>query len=198
MAFPSLGALIIGCSQRLDPIFDRSQHHISWPSPPARERIRYVGQLASSADLKPPRKPFQALGDFLVGAKEPQRLYGPRSVVRTSDGTTLWIADPGGRCVHVFDLQDRSYKKIESVGRSHLLCPIGLCLGPQESIFVCDAEDNTIHRFAKSGADQLQSDRQVVLIEAAGHVDGADTGQTGREGEHIGQIHLQRVVNVLA
>jgi DNA-binding beta-propeller fold protein YncE len=138
-----------GCAQPLKPIFEARHPPIVWPPPPTPSpaRIRYVGQLHSAADLKPPPKPFQALGNLLVGAQEPERLYGPRAVLRTEPGGLVWIADPGGRCVHVFDLERRQYKKIERAGDSHLLSPVGLCPGPDQSVYVCDSQGVEVYRF---------------------------------------------------
>ena len=76
------------CQRPLKPIFDEADPPITWPADPTRARIRYVGCLTSSADLKAPRKPFQAITDFLVGAKAPQKLYGPRSVDATAKRPT--------------------------------------------------------------------------------------------------------------
>jgi sugar lactone lactonase YvrE len=180
-----------------------------------------VGQLRSSADLKPPRKPFQALADFLVGPKPASPLYGPRSVVRCvvgragkarrlndeprvgqarrlndeprAGGTTgsrragslarrpndpapdadrLWIADPGGRCLHLFNLGDRSYRKIETVGGAHLLSPVGLCLGPEDSIYVCDSQSISVHRLSASTGALLATLRLPIEVQrpvAAGY-----------------------------
>ena len=191
-----------GCSQQVQPIFDELAEPIAWPPAPAAARVRYVGELTSSADLRPPPKPFQALGDLLLGASEPEPLYGPRSVVRTPDGERLWVADPGGRCLHLLDLQRRTYAKIERAGDAHLLAPVGLCLGPDESIFVCDAEDVAIHRLdGRMGAlldslrltDELQrpvslsysaETAELYVADAASH----DIKVLGLDG------HLQRVI----
>lgn len=138
-----------GCSQQPRPIFEEPQSAIAWPPAPAPPRIRYVGQLSSSADLKPRTRPFQAIGDFFLGAEEPKPLYGPRTVICSQDGNRVWVADPGGRCLHLFDLQDRSYKKIEEAGGAKLLSPVGMCPGPEGSIFACDSENAAIYRFAE-------------------------------------------------
>ena len=53
--------LATGCHRPLKPIFEQPTPPIIWPSDPTRARIRYVGSLTSSADLKPPRKPFQGV-----------------------------------------------------------------------------------------------------------------------------------------
>jgi DNA-binding beta-propeller fold protein YncE len=124
---------------------------------PDPERIRYVGQLQSSTDLKPTPKPFQAIANWVVGQESPERLYGPRSVVCTEDGNRVWVADPGGRCVHLFDLASRSHKKISRIDGKPLLSPVGLCLGPEDSVYVCDSEDVAIHRLSASSGALLET-----------------------------------------
>ena len=141
--------IVGGCVRPLKPVFERPAAPITWPADPARARIRYVGSLTSSADLKPPRKPFQGMVDLLVGPKAPEQLYGPRAVVTTSDGSRVWVADPGGRCLHLFDLEDRSYRKFARMGDEQLLSPSGLCVGPGETIFVCDSEAVAIYQVSE-------------------------------------------------
>ncbi len=138
-----------GCHRPLRPVFERPAPPITWPADPAQARIRYVGNLTSSADLKPPRKPFQGMVDLLVGPKAPEQLYGPRAVVTTSNGTRVWVADPGGRCLHLFDLEDRSYRKFVRMGDERLFSPSGLCVGPGETILVCDSEAVAIYQLAE-------------------------------------------------
>jgi DNA-binding beta-propeller fold protein YncE len=158
------------CSQSLEPIFDESRSDLVWPPAPAAPRIRYVGQLQTDIDLKRPAKPFEAIGDFLLGAKPPQPLYGPRSVVRSRDGEHLWVADPGGRCLHRLDLADRSYQKLTRIGTSPLLSPVGVCLGPPGMIYVCDSEGVTIDLLSSEDGRHIETvrlpeeiDRPVAL-----------------------------------
>ncbi|MHC4697078.1 MAG: 6-bladed beta-propeller [Planctomycetota bacterium] len=145
------------CHRPLRPIFDEPGPPITWPAEAGQARVRYVGRLASSADLKARRKPLQGIADFFVGAKPPQHLYGPRSVVTTGGGARVWIADPGGRCLHLFDLEGRSYKKIERVGDERLLSPSDACVGPDETIFVCDSEGGTIHQLSERTGELRRS-----------------------------------------
>jgi len=158
------------CSQTLEPVFDGSDGLIVWPPPPAFGRIRHVGQIETAEDLKPPKNAFEAIGEFLAGKKPPQPLYGPRTLVRTPDGRRLWVADPGGRCLHMLDLEDRSYKKIHRVGETQLLCPVGVCLGPPGMIFVCDSEGVTVDLLSSTDGSHIASvrlpeeiDRPVAL-----------------------------------
>jgi sugar lactone lactonase YvrE len=162
-AWPRIGLLLpllsvaAGCARQLQPIFQKQRAPLVWPAEPAKPKIRYVGQLKTSKDLKPPAKPFQALGNLLVGEKKPDELYGPRSLIRTPDGARLWIADPGGRCLHMFDLEKRTYRKIDKAGSAHLLAPVGLCLGPEDSMYLCDSESAEIHRLSTRDGSWLET-----------------------------------------
>jgi DNA-binding beta-propeller fold protein YncE len=164
------GAIVLaGCAQRQRPIFEERYPALVWPAPPAPPKIRYVGELTSEADLKPARKPLAAIGEFFVGAEEPEPLYGPRSAVCTPDGQRVWIADPGGRCLHLFDLRTRSYKRIRSLNDAQLLSPVDVCLGPEDSVYVCDSEFVAIHRIAADSGAWLETLRipEEVLRPAA-------------------------------
>lgn len=165
----------VGCSQKPEPVFAPLTQPLTWP-PGAAAKIRYVGQLRTAADLKRPPKPFEALGNLLVGKKAPQPMYGPRSVVCTADGTRLWVADPGGRCLHVFDLAARTYKKIQRAGKAMLLGPVGLCLGPEDTIYVCDSEAVAIHRFSQGTGEFINSLRvgEDLLRPTAIHYKGGE------------------------
>ena len=148
---------LTGCAGPLKPIFEPSNPPIAWPAAPKPPRIRYLGSLNSSADLKAPRSAWGALGELFVGSTPPEPVYGPRSVVCTRDGQRAWIADPGGRCLHLFDLEHRVYKKILTAGATSLLGPVGVCLGPEDSIYLCDSERGAIHRLSSRDGRWLES-----------------------------------------
>ena len=205
---------VAGCHRPLKPIFDTPVPPITWPPDPAQARIRYVGSLTSSADLKPPRKAFQGIVEFFVGAEAAKPLYGPRSVLSTGGGTSLWIADPGGRCLHLFDLRNRSYKKITRMESEQLLSPSGLCVGPGETIFLCDAENAAIYQLSQSTGELIRSLRladdlerpvalsydhtreELLVVDVAGHdikvlsADGRLIRVIGRRGKGAGEFNF--------
>lgn len=146
----------VGCTQ-LKPIFEEHHPPIVWPPPPAPPRIRYVGALRSSADLKARRNFFQLVGDLFVGSEPVEPISGPRSVVCTPDGARVWIADPGGRCLHFFDLERREYKRFRQLAGKYLGHPASVCLGPGDSIYVCDSERVAIDRLDASTGSLLES-----------------------------------------
>ncbi len=137
-----------GCASAPGRIFEPTDAKLVWPAPPEQPRIAYVGQLSSSEDLKPGRKLLQGVVEFMVGVETAMPLYGPRSVYVSPDGEKVWIADPGGRCLHLFDMQTRKYKKIVKLNQSALLSPVGLTAGPDDTMYVCDSEGITIHQIS--------------------------------------------------
>ncbi len=155
----ALSAVLLpaGCAGPLRPVFEPIGDAIAWPPPPKAPRIRYVGSLSTSADLKPQRKLLAAIADLFVGRTAPQALYGPRALVCTRDGKRVWIADPGGRCLHMFDLEERIHRKIQRLGETPLLSPVGLCIGPAESIYVCDSERVAIYRLSGRDGKLIES-----------------------------------------
>ncbi len=137
-----------GCNQPLKPIFPAQSPPICWPPAPMPARVQYVGQLRTSDDLQAPPKPFQLFASLVAGRRPPDKLYGPRAILALPEAELVWIADPGGRCLHLFDLRQRAYTKVIRMGAAQLFCPVGMCRGPEDSIYVCDSEAVAIHRLA--------------------------------------------------
>ncbi len=157
LVWAAMLASLPACAPRPEPIFDAQRSPIVWPAPPEPPRIRYIGQLSSSGDLKAPAKPFEALGNLFVGPEAPEWFYGPRSVITTDRGRKVWVADPGGRCIHVLDLEERSYAKVQQVGPAQLLTPVGLATGPDDSVYVCDSERAAIDRLSGATGKWVES-----------------------------------------
>jgi len=165
VAVASAGSFVLlGCRTADRPVFEPLATPITWPPPPQAPRIRYVGELRTSDDLKATVSGFEALGRLFAGKKAPSPLYGPHGVVCTPDGQRVWIADPGGRCVHCFDLDRRTYLKIERVGPTRLLAPVSVSLGPPGSIYVCDSEQVGIYRLDDRDGQPLESLRLPIEV----------------------------------
>jgi len=141
-----LALLGFGCQGPSRPVFEVQATPIVWPAPPEQARIRYVGELRSSEDLGAQRGWMSRLGDALFGAEEPGVLGSPRSAYLTRDGSRLWVADPGQSCLHRFDLETRAYLRVESLGETPLISPVGLCEGPEGSFYLCDTGRVAVYR----------------------------------------------------
>jgi DNA-binding beta-propeller fold protein YncE len=146
-------AAVTGC-QAPRAVFGPVDPALTWPADGAPARIRYVGQLRSATDLKPQVPLHQRLLRVVLGANRPLALHGPRGVVATPGGR-LWVADPGGRCVQVLDLERRTYQQIDQVGKDPLRSPVGVALGPDGTVLVCDSEAGVVHRLDAATGQSL-------------------------------------------
>src|SRR5688500_9473666 len=98
----------VGCAGKPKPIFPPVNPPIVWPDAPERTRVRYVGQLATSADLKRPVGGLEAIGGAIFGKKSAFAMLTPYSVC-TDEGKRVFVADSNAQLVHVFDLATRRY-----------------------------------------------------------------------------------------
>jgi streptogramin lyase len=203
-----------GCQQPRGPVFAPSDPAIAWPPRPLPAKVLYVGQLTSSEDLKPSRTFGQALGELFVGAKDPDLLSSPRASLSLPLSHVVWIADPGGGCLHRFDLKQRKYLRVTSLGGTRLATPVGFAEGPDGTIFVCDSETGAVfHISARTGtllrelpvADTVQRPvalyfdaryNELFVVDSASHdikvfdVGGSLKRIIGKRGSALGEFNF--------
>lgn len=129
---------MVGCARPAGEIFAPVDPSLVWPLAPARPRIRCVGEIRSSADLRPAKTGWQVFRDGLHPQEaRPIPLTKPHAVAMGGD-ERVYVADPGAACLHIFDLQERTHRVVDSAGGDHLGSPVGVAVGPS-SVFVTDA-----------------------------------------------------------
>ena len=84
------------------------------------------------------------------------------------------------------------------LGIRHQRIRIGGVLFPPFGVALVGVGDAQQRRLVEQPAGQLQADRQAIGGEAARHADRRQAGQVRADGEDVGQIHLQRIVDLLA
>ena len=115
-----------GCEVKPGVIFPEAADAPRWPPPPDEPRITWVGQLATSADLKPGLNGWEALGQALFG-KEPARSMLTPIAVCTDNASRVFVADSNAQVVHVFDLATRQYAMWRpGKGEPALAQPVGI------------------------------------------------------------------------
>src|SRR5262245_33957519 len=113
-----------GCAPR-QPIFPAVNPPVVWPAPPESPRIRYVGQLTTSADLKPSVSPFEGLGAALFGKNPIHSMLTPYAVC-TDVHNRLFVADSNAQVIHVFDLSTRKYERWQLDRKNLFAQPVGV------------------------------------------------------------------------
>ncbi len=152
LALGLLLALAAGCATPRSAIFVPSAQPLVWPGGDEPPRIRYLGQIATEADLKAGVSFRHRLGAVLFGRKPPRGLVLPYAVC-TDGGDRLFVADSGDQAVHVFDLAARTYAQWRPATASQRFgLPVGIACAPSaERLFVADSAANLVYVFDLQG-----------------------------------------------
>jgi sugar lactone lactonase YvrE len=157
---------LVGCAKKPGVIFEPLANPIVWPAPPDVARIRYVGQLATSLDLKPGKGAFEGLGEALFGKKDSYSMLSPFGLC-TDGRNRLFVADTGAQCVHVFDLQTRKYQRLTPPKPLTFSQPVAVA-HHDGRVLVSDSTGRCLHAFSTDGTYQAQLAPTGVFERPAG------------------------------
>lgn len=110
---------------------------IVWPYPPDEPRISYVRSIRRPDDLGIRKSFFERLRDVVFGSLD-DRLVRPMAVLES--GGTIYVADPGARGVHRFNLGSGKYDLVQGEDDAPLPSPVALAQGPGGEVFVADSK----------------------------------------------------------
>jgi sugar lactone lactonase YvrE len=146
-----LAGILGGCAKPPGVIFPPPAQPIVWPDSQEPARIRYVGQLAKSSDLKPAVPFTQRIGEVFFGRSAVHSMLTPYAVC-TDGKDRVFVADSNAQQVHVFNLNTRRYDRWHPAlpGR-RFAQPVGLAYDPAGRLFVADSVDGCVHVFDTSG-----------------------------------------------
>lgn len=126
-----------GCARPQGELFPALETPRRWPPAPEPARIRLVGILRDSRDLKPARSGLEVFQAALRGPRPPIPLSSPHGVAVNGSGVVA-VADAAAGAVHLIDLQRRTHRFITGFLQERFNTPIGVCwLGRR--LFVTDA-----------------------------------------------------------
>lgn len=152
---------VLGCADPGGPLFPPIVPRVVWPPPPDTPRIEYIGQLRGEGDLHRPLNMLEALGQALSGPRPLAEFVQPAAVAVS--GALVAVADSGSACVHLIDLDARTFR----TARADLKRPLDLIF-MEDRLAIADAErpevvllENDGRVAARWGRDFLQ--RPVAL-----------------------------------
>lgn len=126
-----------GCAQTDKRYTYPAPQQLVWPEAPAKPRIKYIGSFSSAEDLGIEKGFFAMLAEFFIGSED-QRLVKPMAVAAPSE-TEIYVADPGIKGVHYFNLADEKYKQIRLTGDLPLPSPVALAVAGPHRVLVADS-----------------------------------------------------------
>lgn len=122
-----------------------------WPEPPQTARVKLLRMIGNESDLRE-----EGEGQFfswLFGEAAGQLpLVSPYGIAADGNGR-VWVADPAGSVIHVFDLARKKVDYVAQVGKDRLVSPVGLAYNPRIKLFyVSDSVLNRVFVLDPEGA----------------------------------------------
>ena len=147
-----IAAVLLSCGRPAGVIFPELAKPLVWPSPPETARIRYIGQLATSDDLKAAVPFGQAVGDALFGKATAYSMLSPYALC-TDGGDRLFVADSNAQLVHVFDLKTRKYLRwTPNNPQKRFAQPVGIAFDEAGGrLFIADSVGGLVYIFDREG-----------------------------------------------
>lgn len=147
----------------------------AWPAAPESARIVYAYSFSRPEDIGIARGFFARLGGWIAGAKE-DRLVRPMAVVADAEGV-IYVADPGARGVHRFDIARRRYDLLRRAGGAPQPSPVGLALGPRGEVYVTDSALDSVFVIAPRAGAMTPLALKAPLAQPTGIACDPATGQ---------------------
>lgn len=119
-----------------------------WPPAPLDPRIRYLDSIATPEDIERETGFWGQLVEFIHGPDE-EDMRKPMAVAATTEGR-IYVADPAGKRVHVFDQRKGKYFSIMEADIPFEQ-PIGVALDSEGKLYVADSMLRKICVFSPDG-----------------------------------------------
>jgi DNA-binding beta-propeller fold protein YncE len=146
--------LATGCGGKPGAVFPPPAQPLVWPAPPEPPRVRYVGQLATSQDLRPSPQFAQGLGEKVFGKPAVRSMLTPYAAC-TDGADQLFVADSNAQVVHVFNLRTRKYARRVPGGEPRRFTqPVGIAHdgpGGTGRLYVADSAAARVYIFDREG-----------------------------------------------
>jgi hypothetical protein len=127
--------LVAACSSAQPITVDKAP--LTWPEQvEEKARVEFVRAVTRPEDFDIRKGFFQRFGEFLFGEVD-ARLVRPMAVVAVNGA--VYVADPGARGVHRFDLKGGRHDLITGERETILPSPVGLAVGADGDVYVADS-----------------------------------------------------------
>ena len=210
----TVAVLLAGCARPQGMLFEPIGLTKVWPASPNTPRIKLLGSLADSRDLKAARSGMEGFREVLRGKRRPISLAGPHSVAIGAGGDVA-VADGAAGAVHVFNLEERSHILITGWQNANNEERLGVPLGvvwvdgrvyvadaKRHEVIVLDAQGGFHARFGAGdllrpvGLTYVAQRSQLYVVDGGAHsikvfdLDGEIVSTIGRQGVGTGEFNL--------
>ncbi|UCE62293.1 MAG: hypothetical protein JSU63_11380 [Phycisphaerales bacterium] len=133
---------LVGCATTRGVLFEPIDPPKVWPAPPDTPRIKLIGALSSSEDLKASKSGMESFKTVLRGPRPPIKFSAPQALAVHADNT-IAVADGAGAAVHIIDLNERTHARVIGWDDQQFAVPIG-AVWVGDRLFVTDAQRHEV------------------------------------------------------
>ncbi len=154
---------VVACAPIHKTINLNNNTRLVWPGQPEKTRIAYVASFNHPDNFGIEKSFLTWLGELFTGEKE-RRMIRPMAITQTSDNI-LFVADPGAKGVHRYDLKNKRYSLIRLTDEKILPSPVGLAVDKDDNVYVVDSELAQLFKIEKNNNHAIAVSLHTQLIQ---------------------------------
>ncbi len=144
--------LLLSACSTMEPLnLGDSQIDLTWPSPPAEPRIKFLRTIHGPDDITPPHGKIRRYFDLLTGESNQGFLLDAPYAIGGDGEAVLYIADTTAGIVHKYDLKKREVHYLYMAGDEVLSSPVGVAVDSQKNLYVSDSLNGKVYKFDQKG-----------------------------------------------
>src|SRR5512139_2336521 len=118
----------------------------------AGRKLTYQQSIQSERDVRGKQGLWSKLAGIVAGAREVREMVRPYGIAVDSRGRVI-VTDPAISAVHIFDLAEHKYKRVERWDKSKdpMIAPQGVAIDEKDNIYVTDSEAGKVFVFDPQG-----------------------------------------------
>jgi len=113
---------------------------LAWPPPPQDPRIEYLYAISNVSDIGIEKSFISKIWDWVTGADDQINFLVKPMDVFVDDRNLLYVTDPGARCVHIFDRENKEHEILREAEDGELHSPVAIAVSADGHIYVTDSE----------------------------------------------------------
>ena len=130
--------LMVACAPTHKTINFNNGSELVWPGKPEKPRIVYIDSFYHPDHFGIKKGFITWLSEIFTGEDE-RRLIRPMAITQTSNNI-LFVADPGVKGIHRFDLKNKRYSLVRMGEGKVLPSPVGMAVDRNDNVYVVDSE----------------------------------------------------------
>lgn len=214
LLIPVLASAMLAC-MAVDKSVDEKSFKRVWPAEPAQPRVIYDRAFSNSESFGINKGFWAWLFEIFTGPDDIQ-MVRPMAVVSSADDV-VYVADPGAKGVHRFDMDDQNYDLIHRKDDEILPSPVGLVIDKNGVVYVADSQLARLFKISPgeeyavefkldekllqpTGLAYDQQNEHIIVVDTAKHKvllfnnQGALVKSFGHRGKENGEFNFPTMV----